>query len=173
MSSKFLGGTMDVHRRSNLALGVILILLGGIFLLTRLVPGLELDSWPWIVIGVGVMLALVGLLAGVPDMAVPGCIVGGIGGILYYQKLTGDWASWSYMWALIPVFVGVGTLLAALLGGKSRGAVREGFRTLLVGLVLFAVFGSFFGAFSILGAYWPLLLVAAGILILLEGLFKR
>ena len=35
------------------------------------------------------------------------------------------------------------------------------------------VFGSFFGAFSILGAYWPLLLVAAGILILVEGLFKR
>jgi len=97
----------------------------------------------------------------------------GRGGILYYQKLTGDWSSWWYMWALIPVFVGVGTLLAALLGGKSRGAVREGFRTLLVGLVLFAVFGSFFGAFSILGAYWPLLLVAAGILILLEGLFKR
>jgi len=165
---------MDVQRRSNLALGVILILLGGIFLLTRLVPGLELViSWPWIVIGVGVMLALVGLLTGVPDMAVPGCIVGGIGGILYYQNLSGDWASWSYMWALIPVFVGVGMLLAALLGGKSRGAVREGFRTLLVGLTLFVVFGSFFGAFSILGAYWPLLLVAAGVLILLEGLFKR
>jgi len=35
------------------------------------------------------------------------------------------------------------------------------------------VFGSFFGAFSWLGAYWPLLLVGAGLLILVEGLFKR
>jgi hypothetical protein len=165
---------MDVQKRSNLALGVVLIALGAIFLVTRLIPGLELVlGWPWIVIGVGAMLLLIGLLAGAPDMAVPACIVGGIGGILYYQNLTGNWASWSYTWALIPAFVGVGMLLAALLGGRSRGALREGFRTLLVGVVMFLVFGSLFGAFSWLGAYWPLLLVGAGVLILVEGLFKR
>ena len=44
---------------------------------------------------------------------------------------------------------------------------------MLVGLVLFLVFGSFFGAFGWLGAYWPLLLVGAGLLILVEGLVKR
>ncbi len=165
---------MNTQYRSNLALGVILILVGGIFLLTRLVPGLELViGWPWIVIGVGALLVVMGMLLGAPDMAVPGCVVGGIGGILYYQNLTQDWDSWAYAWALIPAFVGVGMLLAALLGGKSRGAVREGIRTLLVGLVLFVVFGSFFGAFSFLGLYWPLLLVAAGVLILIEGILKR
>jgi hypothetical protein len=165
---------MDVQKRSNLALGIALIVLGALFLVTRLLPGLELVfGWPWIVIGVGAGLMIIGLLVGAPDMAVPACIVGGIGGILYYQNLTGDWTSWSYMWALIPAFVGVGTLVAALLGGKSRGAVREGFRTLLVGLVLFVVFGSFFGAFTVLGVYWPLLLVAAGVLILIEGILKR
>jgi hypothetical protein len=74
---------------------------------------------------------------------------------------------------LIPTFAGLGTLLAALLGGRSRGAVREGWRTMLVGIVLFLVFGSFFGAFTFLGAYWPLLLVAAGVLILIEGMLKR
>jgi len=165
---------MDVQRRSNLALGVVLIVLGGIFLATQLIPGLGLIlSWPWIVIGVGALLLLIGLLVGAPDMAVPACIVAGIGGILYYQNLTGDWTSWSYMWALIPAFVGVGMLVAALLGGRSRYAFREGLRTLLVGVVLFLVFGSFFGAFSWLGAYWPLLLVGAGLLILIEGLLKR
>lgn len=165
---------MDVQRRSNLALGVVLIVLGGIFLATQLIPGLGLIlSWPWIVIGVGAVLLLIGLLVGSPDMAVPACIVAGIGGILYYQNLTGDWTSWSYMWALIPVFVGVGILVAALIGGRSRYAIREGLRTMLVGVVLFLVFGSFFGAFSWLGAYWPLLLVGAGVLILVEGLFKR
>ena len=165
---------MDVQRRSNLALGLVLILLGGLFLVTRIIPGLELVlGWPWIVIGVGAMLLLIGLLAGAPDMAVPACIVSGIGGILYYQNLTGDWASWSYAWALIPAFVGVGMLVSALLGGHSRSAVREGIRTLMVGVVLFLVFGSFFGAFTWLGAYWPLLLVGAGVLILVEGLVKR
>jgi hypothetical protein len=165
---------MDVQRRSNLALGVVLIVLGGIFLATQLIPGLGLIlSWPWIVIGVGASLLLIGLLVGAPDMAVPACIVAGIGGILYYQNLTGDWTSWSYMWALIPAFVGVGMLLASLIGGRSRSAYREGLRTVLVGVILFLVFGSFFGAFSWLGAYWPLLLVGAGLLILVEGLFKR
>ena len=165
---------MNVQRRSNLALGVVLILLGGIFLATQLLPGLGLIlSWPWIVIGVGAALLVIGLLVGAPDMAVPACIVAGIGGILYYQNLTGDWTSWSYAWALIPAFVGVGMLLAAMLGGRSRYAFREGIRTLLVGIVLFLVFGSIFGAFTWLGAYWPLLLVAAGVLILVEGIFKR
>jgi hypothetical protein len=168
------GGKMNVQRRSSLALGIVLIVLGGLFLLSRLLPGLELVfGWPWIVIGVGAMLLVIGLLVGAPDMAVPACIVGGIGGILYYQNLTGDWTSWSYMWALIPAFVGVGILVSALLGGRSRSTVREGIRTLLVGIVLFLVFGSFFGAFTWLGAYWPLLLVGAGILILIEGIFKR
>ena len=75
---------MDVNRRSNLALGVALIVLGGIFLATQLIPGLGLIlSWPWIIIGVGVLLLFIGLLAGAPDMAVPACIVSGIGGILY------------------------------------------------------------------------------------------
>ena len=165
---------MDVNRRSNLALGVALIVLGGIFLATQLIPGLGLIlSWPWIIIGVGVLLLFIGLLAGAPDMAVPACIVGGIGGILYYQNATGDWTSWAYMWALIPAFVGVGILVAAVIGGRSRSAYREGLRTVLVGLVLFLVFGSFFGAFGWLGAYWPLLLVGAGLLILVEGLVKR
>jgi hypothetical protein len=164
---------MNVQRRSNLALGVVLILLGGIFLVTQLLPGLQLIlSWPWIVIGVGAALLVIGLLVGAPDMAVPAVIVAGIGGILYYQNLTGDWTSWTYMWALIPAFVGVGMLVAALLGGRSRYAFREGLSTILVGVVLFLVFGSIFGAFTWLGAYWPLLLVAAGILILIQGLFR-
>ena len=43
------------------------------------------------------------LLTGQPGMLVPACIVGGIGGMLYWQNLTGDWASWSYSWSLIPL----------------------------------------------------------------------
>lgn len=165
---------MNVQKRSSLALGVVLILLGGIFLLNRIVPGLEVIlGWPWIVIGVGAALLVVGLLVGAPDMAIPAFIVGGIGGILYYQNLTGNWTSWSYAWALIPAFVGIGMLVAAVLGGRSRYAYREAIRTLLVGVVLFLVFGSFFGAFSWLGVYWPLLLVGAGILVLVEGFFRR
>ncbi len=38
----------------------------------------------------------------------PSIIVGGIGGILAYQDYTGHWESWSYLWTLIPGFVGLG-----------------------------------------------------------------
>ncbi len=165
---------MDAQKRSSLGLGVVLIVLGAIFLLNQFIPGFGLVlSWPWIVIGVGAALLVVGLLVGAPDMAVPAFIVAGIGGILYYQNQTGDWTSWSYAWALIPVFVGLGILAAAILGGRGRNAYGEGLRTMLVGLVLFIVFGSFFGAFTWLGAYWPLLLVGAGLILLVQGFFRR
>lgn len=165
---------MDTQRRSNLTLGLVLILVGLAFLVTRLVPGLDFTfSWPWIIIGIGAALLIIGALTGVPDMAVPGCIVAGIGGILYYQFTSGNWGSWSYMWALIPGFVGVGMLVAALLGSRAQHAYREAFRTILTSAVLFLVFGSFFGAFNWLGDYWPLLLVGAGVIVLLMGFIKR
>jgi hypothetical protein len=44
--------------------------------------------------------------------------------------------------------------------------------TIGTSLILFVVFGAFFGAFKNLGPYWPLLLVAAGILIALRTLIK-
>ncbi len=61
------------------------------------------------------MLALLGLLFWVPGMIVPAAIVAGVGGLLYWQNATGNWASWAYSWALIPGFSRVGTLLSSLL----------------------------------------------------------
>ncbi len=168
---------MDRGRRSSLAVGVVLILLGAWFLAVRLVPELEAwvtanIDWPLIVVGVGVVLLVFGLLAGAPGMAVPACIVGGIGGLLWWQNATGNWESWAYAWTLIPGFAGVGTILAGLFGGDARQSVHGGARTILVSLVMFAIFGSFFGALGFLGAYWPVLLILLGLLILVQSLFR-
>jgi hypothetical protein len=159
---------MDRQQRSNLAIGVVLILLGAFFLLVRFTDwsiALE-NQWPLIVIGVGALLLIIGVVTGVPDMAVPACIVGGIGGILLYQNTTGDWGSWAYMWALIPGFSGVGIVLGSLLGGRERLSIRSGLETIIGSLVLFCVFGFFLGPFKELGTFAPLLLVAAGLLII-------
>ena len=75
---------------------------------------------------VGACLLIFGLLAGAPGMAVPATIVAGIGGILAYQNATGDWTSWSYVWSLIPGFVGLGIMLSALLGDGGREGFRSG-----------------------------------------------
>jgi hypothetical protein len=168
---------MDRRRGSNLALGLLLILLGVGFMAVQLVPGLRawMDieySWPLIVVGVGVFLLVLGLLTGAPAMAVPACIVGGIGGLLYWQNATSNWESWAYVWTLIPGFVGVGVVLSGLLGGETRQSVLGGVWLILISLVLFAVFGSFFGALGLVGPYWPVLLIALGLLLLLRSLFR-
>jgi hypothetical protein len=164
---------MDSQRRSSLAGGLVLILLGALFLAVQWVPGLQLwFSWPLIIIGIGVLLLIVGLLTGVPAMAIPACIVGGIGGLLYWQNATGNWESWAYAWALIPGFVGVGMVLSGLLGGDTRQTVRGGAWLILISLVLFAVFASFFGALGLVGRYWPVLLIGLGLLVLAQSLFR-
>jgi hypothetical protein len=167
---------MDQSRRFALVFGVVLILLGILFLAGQILPGLwgwvgEL-TWPLIVVGVGVLLLVIGVAANAPGMAVPACIVGGIGCLLYWQNATGDWASWAYAWALIPGFVGVGTILMGLWSGQGK-PVREGAWTVLVSLILFAIFGSFFGGLFGLGKYWPVLLILLGLLSLGQYFFRQ
>ncbi|MBN1266227.1 MAG: hypothetical protein JXA25_12085 [Anaerolineales bacterium] len=167
---------MKKHQ-SNLVAGILLILIGGLFLAGKLVPGLAkwlaIDmTWPLIVVGVGVLLLFLGLLTNAPGMAVPACVVGGIGGLLYYQNLTGDWDSWSYAWALIPGFVGVGILLSGLLG-EGKKPVREGLNLITISLVMFAVFGSFFGALGMVGDYWPVLLIALGVFVMIRSFLRK
>ena len=166
------------QNRSNLALGVILLLAGGWMLVTRQVPDLQqwMDNnfkWPMWTIGAGLIILLIGLFTGNPSMAVPASIVAGIGGILYYQNETSNFASWSYMWALIPGFVGVGTILTGLLGEHTRRNLSRGLRLLVTSTVLFLIFGSFFGGLFILGDYGvPVLLILLGVYVLARGFMR-
>ena len=75
------------QNRTNLFLGILLILIGGWLVLSRQVPALQnwMDefTWPMWVIGAGLLVLLIGLVTGAPGMAVPASIIAGIGGILY------------------------------------------------------------------------------------------
>ena len=169
---------MNKSQRSNLTLGVILVVLGAVFIAANIIPSFhfllnQVNSWPMIIEAGALGLLLLGLVIGVPDMAVPATIVGGIGGILWWQNLTGNWASWAYAWALIPGFVGVGMLLAKVLGGKDRYNVGSALSAIVSSLVMFVIFGAFFGGFTWMGPYWPLLLIAAGLLVGIRSFFYR
>jgi hypothetical protein len=169
---------MEKRKRTNLIGGILLILVGAWFLAMQFFPQLgewiniEL-SWPWIIIGVGIFLLVLGLLVGEPGLAVPAVIVGGIGGLLYYQNTTGDWDSWAYAWTLIPGFVGLGILLAGLLGGTLRKDLSGGLTLIVISAVLFVIFASFLGGMTVLGDYWPVLFILLGVWILLTAIFRK
>lgn len=168
---------MDQTSRTRLIGGILLILAGIVFLAARVYEPLQnlLNfeySWPWIVIGVGVFLFLLGLLTGNPELAVPACIVGGIGGILYWQAATDNFGSWAYAWALIPAFVGTGIIVSALLGGKNRKEVNDAIWLIVIGLTMFLIFGGLFGGLDIFGPYWPVLLILLGVIMLIRTLLR-
>lgn len=156
-----------MERRGAIIGGTILILVGLLFLSLQMFPELadQLDigqQWPLFVVGVG-GLFLLGALLGTPPLAVPGSIITGIGGILYYQNITGAWASWAYVWTLIPGFVGIGTVLMGLLGQSRKSNLREGGRLILISLIMFLLFGAFFGGLGSLGRFWPVILIVIGV----------
>ena len=166
------------RNRSTLFLGILLILIGIWLVASRQVPALQqwLDvefSWPVWTIGAGILIFIIGLIVGAPGMAVPASIVTGIGCILYYQNANDDFASWSYMWTLIPGFVGVGLILAGILGENSRQNLSSGLNLIIISVVLFLIFGTIFGGLAILGPYGPaILLIALGVYILVRGFLR-
>ncbi|MEJ5223029.1 MAG: hypothetical protein WHV44_01135 [Anaerolineales bacterium] len=160
---------MNKRNRTQLALGLLLVLLGVFFVVERQVPAVRewiapLTTFPVNIIAIGGGILVLGLLVGAPGLAVPASIVAGIGGILYYQTITEDFTSWSYMWTLIPGFVGVGSLLAGLLG-DGRRAMQSGLNLIVISAVMFLIFGAAFGGLDILGDY------GVGVILALLGLF--
>jgi len=167
------------QNRSNLFLGVLLILIGAWLVVTRQVPAVqewlsENFAWPMWTIGAGLLIFLIGLITGAPGMSVPAAIVAGIGGILYYQNSTNNFGSWSYMWTLIPGFVGVGTILAGLLGEHTRHNIARGLNLLVISAVMFLIFATCLGVVGILGDYGAaVLLILLGLYILVRGFMRN
>jgi hypothetical protein len=166
------------QNRTNLFLGILLILIGAWLVITRQVPAVQdwLDenfAWPMWTIGAGLLVFLIGIFTGAPGMSVPAAIIAGIGGILYYQNATDDFSSWSYLWTLIPGFVGIGTILAGMLGENTRHNLSRGLNLIVISTVLFLVFATFFGGLSILGDYGAAVaLILLGVYVLIRGFVR-
>ncbi len=163
---------MDKKPVSGIVGALLLILAGIVALAVQLVPGWQVwisgeRGWPLTIVVAGLLLLVAGLATRTPGMAVPACIAGGIGGILYWQNATGDWASWAYVWALIPGFAGVGVILCGLIQRRGKQVV-DGAWTVLVSLLLYTALASFLGGVSVLGPYWPVLIIILGLALLVR-----
>ena len=132
--------------------------------------------WPFLILLVGFAFWLAIIIwwdsrRKIAGLAIPATIVTTNGLILLYQSLTGDWASWSYLWALEPLSVGVGLLMLYLLGNRERGVLVAAYIVGGIGLVFFIIFASAFG--GLIRLIGPMVLILVGILILISGARRR
>jgi hypothetical protein len=169
---------MSRQARANLAIGMSLVLLGVWLLAVQAIPRLRdwFDiplSWPLLIVGGGVLLLLLGLVLHLPGLAIPACVIGGIGGLLYWQNTTGQWASWMYVWTLIPAFLGVGIILAGFLKGGFRSALRGGLGLVFFSLIMFVFYWMLLGSSGSGWEYWPTYLIIIGLWSLSEVLLRR
>jgi hypothetical protein len=136
------------ERRVMLAVGLVLVSVGGGFLVTRQL-GIDLGAagWPMFVIVPGLVLFVLAFVIGGragTGFAVAGAVVTVTGLILAFQNATGLWATWAYAWALVaPGGVGLGLFVYGALTGQ-RDIALPGGSALLVGLALFLGFAFFF-----------------------------
>lgn len=160
-----------MKQKSGIFWGILLILLGILMLSRELWPEFfQFWDWPFFIIGLGAFFLLWAIFSGTGGLAVPGSILAGIGGILYYQNLTNDWASWAYIWALIPGFVGVGVILSGIIDRNYKEAFTGGLILLLISMVLFFAFGQAFGLQHEITQYWPALLILLGLVALVRAI---
>ena len=169
---------MNKQSRSQLALGLILILAGAWFFAKETIPVVaefadQFFQWPYTLVWIGALILVIGLLTGNPGMSVPAMIVAGIGGIFYYIEEFGSYSDWSFLWALIPGFVGVGSILAGILGDNPRQNISRGFGLLLFSAAIFLVFATWLGDIALIGEYGPaIVLIGLGLWLLGRSLWK-
>ncbi len=158
-------------KRDSLVWGIILIVLGGVFLVNQIFPDLFAGfSWPWILLGLGGIFAIASLVGRVGGLMIPAFVLLGLGGIFYYQEQTGNWDSWAYIWALIPGFVALGMLVGGLFDRELSQARPAAFIMLLISAALFVVFGGFFGLEVSILRYWPVVLILVGLFVLFKAI---
>jgi len=163
--------------RTRIAFALLLIAAGAWYLAIEVFPGLKNmaysgDSWPLQIIGLGLLFAVVAILSWTPAFFIPASTITGIGGLLYWQNSTGNWASWSYMWTLIPGFVAFGLLLFGLLARK-RGAYISGLWNLFSSVILFGIFATAFSGMQWVSKLWPAGLILLGLIVLVMGFRKK
>jgi hypothetical protein len=158
---------MQMERTASgqaLVMGVVLILIGVIYLALEFIPRLrEIDvahyGWPVFVIVPGVVL--IGVAGAVPEasgLCVPGGIVIMAGLVLAVQNIFNLFATASYTWALVaPGGIGLGLWLQGLVNEES-GLRVTGAQTLGAAFIIFLLSALFFETFAhVSGVRFPLL----------------
>jgi len=160
-----------MSKRGSLVGGIILILVGAVIMINQLMGGFGIQiSWHLILVGTGLLFILFGAIFGIGGLAVPGSIIAGLALIFYYQDYTGDYTSWSYMWALIPGFVGVGVLISGLI---NPGTGKGGWSLIAISAILFTIFAAIFGDLNDQWViYISIAIIIIGVIALIQAMIR-
>ena len=178
-------------RRSNsgaIVTGVVLIMLGGFFLCATLATplfdrwGIDLQLWKfWPVIFLipgGAFFIPIILSLPRPErrrsasgFAIPGTVLLMLFLIFSYTTLTEDWEAWGYLWAAIPLSVGLGMYVMVLLGHRERGLFITASWLSGASLVFLTIFATFMSG-GLLRFVGPLLLILVGIVVVVAVLLQ-
>ncbi|MCE5222611.1 hypothetical protein LLG10_00255 [bacterium] len=172
---------MNLNRKSIIP-GLLLIATG-LFIFFYQWQGWSLSwlSWPYYLILPGIFMIILSWFnegdTG-EGFSIFGFILTTIGGILCFQNQTNLWETWAYMWTLIPLSVGLGQILHALIF-PNPNKTREGFRTFRTGLILFIIFAIGFEFLIFRRNYFirshgfAILIILTGLLIVFKSTGKK
>ncbi len=168
---------MKKKQKNSFIVGLFLIAIGALFVLFQFVPELRhtlrgLVSWPVIIIGLGIFLVIKNLVDKDEQGLVSACVILGVGGILYWQNLYSAWGDW-YYWLLIPGFAGAGNVMAGLINGQSGRSLQKGLWQIGLSAVLFFIFSPYLRLNWMFDQYWPVLLIAAGIFLIINAMRNK
>jgi hypothetical protein len=157
-------------RKSNLALGVILVAVGGVLLVTRFVP---MESAPAWLLGLGAGLALIGIVGASYGSLVGGMILLGLGaGMVLGDRGVANIAAGT--WIVLGLGAGfVGIFLLALIL-----KLRSHWWPLVPGVILLGIGGArYIRHFALISpqvemavrTWWPAALVVGGVWLLVRA----
>jgi len=131
------------YRNKTIIPGLLLIAAGlFIFAVQWLGWSFSWLSWPFYIILPGVFVIILSLLNErdtAEGLMIFGFILTTVGGILYFQWKTNYWETWAYLWALIPLSVGLAQMLYSLIY-TNHDKLKEGVQTFQTDLILLIVF---------------------------------
>jgi len=171
--------THHTYDRSPMLLGAGLLVMGFILLAGRFLHIPFNDFlWPFIFIVPGALVFLSALSSegsSGEGLSILGGILSMLGYVFLMQTITGLWASWAYIWALIaPTSIGLSQVVYGNL--KNRDAIAAwGWRLTNIGVSIFVVGFLFFEL--ILGAQFglpvfPMILIFAGVIMLARSFLR-
>ena len=152
-----------MHERRSLTLGLVLVAIGGFFLLRRYV---QISGPAPILILIGALLVTLSAARGFRGPLLPGSILLGLGAAFWLAEGLEPWLP---HWATLVLGIGCGFLLTAAVdqaSGRDHAAPRFVPGAVLVALAAGAALSrqvSIARLFERFAGFWPWLLIAAGL----------